>query len=54
MPIFKKIFFIHYVQSLAAVMKIAKFILHSIFFQIIIILLLFSYVFTESKIKLKM
>ena len=31
MPIFNKIIFIHYVQSLAAVMKIAKFILHSIY-----------------------
>ena len=31
MPVFKKIISIHYVQSLAAVMKIAKFILHSIY-----------------------
>ena len=30
MLIFKKIISLHYVQSLAAVMKIAKFILHSI------------------------
>ena len=31
MPIFKNLIFIHYVQSLTDAMKIAKFILHSIY-----------------------
>ena len=31
MPIFKRLIYIHYVQSLADVLKIAEFTLHSIY-----------------------